>query len=262
VIETEDLEFRGWRVRIERKSGRKNMTLILKPGRPLLVRAPRRAGLRMILEFIESRVDWIAKHQADFEKLLAETPGRALAPGQKLPLFGEWFELTPVLTPLKEVFLSTAPGRLQVHLPLERAKSPPTDWEWLRPLLREFYRRKAVEVIAPRFHKWVVSTGLQPTHFRLREARQRWGSCNSKGRISLNWRMIVYDLEIIDSIIVHELCHLKHLNHSDAFWSEVAERFPAYAVAEKRLKKQAAYADFLEMNPDKAWLRAPEDDID
>lgn len=238
------------------------MTLILKPGRPLLVRAPKRASLRMIVEFIESRAAWIEKHQAGFEKLLAETPGRSLKPGIKIPLFGDWYEITPVMTPLANVFLSMAPHRLQVHLPIAQFRSLPTDWEWLRPMLREFYRKKAVEVIAPRFHRWVVHTGLQPSHFRLREARQRWGSCNSKGRISLNWRMIVYDLEIIDSIIVHELCHLRHLNHSADFWDEVNRHFPAYEVAGKRLREQSAYADFLEIDPNKTMLRDPEGDLD
>lgn len=237
--EIEEIEYRGRIVKIERKPSRRTMTIILKPHQPVLIRVPVRVALRTILTFLESKQAWIARHQEQFQRLLPRT---LFEPGARVHLLGTPREVVVVPTLLSKTFISETPERLQIHQPTAGVFAQTS----IQEMARDFYRRRAVEVIAPRFHEWVVRTGLRPTHFRLREARSRWGSCNSKGRISLNWRMVVYDLEIIDAIIVHELSHLRHLNHSKQFWAEVESHFPRYQEASRRLKDQTSLADFLE----------------
>jgi predicted metal-dependent hydrolase len=74
---------------------------------------------------------------------------------------------------------------------------------------------------------------------RVRNQRSRWGSCSRAGDISLNWRLIQTPLFVRDYIIVHELMHLREMNHSERFWNHVAAAFPAYREAERWLRKNS-----------------------
>ena len=64
---------------------------------------------------------------------------------------------------------------------------------------------------------------------KLRDFKARWGSCDAKGVVSLNWRLTMLPLPLRDYVLVHELCHRRHLDHSPAFWAEVARFCPDYA---------------------------------
>lgn len=80
-------------------------------------------------------------------------------------------------------------------------------------------------------------TGLVPSDVSLRNYKSRWGSCDAEKRIQLNWRLAMLPDDLQDYVIVHELCHLRHLDHSAAFWREVAKIFPDYKARRKRLKE-------------------------
>lgn len=80
-------------------------------------------------------------------------------------------------------------------------------------------------------------TGLVPSDVSLRNYKSRWGSCDAEKRIQLNWRLAMLPDDLQDYVIVHELCHLRHLDHSAAFWQEVAKIFPDYKTRRKRLKE-------------------------
>jgi len=71
---------------------------------------------------------------------------------------------------------------------------------------------------------------------RISNARTLWGSCNSRGIIRLNWRLIQKPLDLVDYVVVHELSHLIEMNHSKAFWQTVGSVYPGYAVARKKLR--------------------------
>lgn len=72
---------------------------------------------------------------------------------------------------------------------------------------------------------------------RLSRAKTRWGSCNSQGVIHLNWRLVQLPLELVDYVVIHELAHLIEMNHSPAFWKQVARIYPEFHTARKRLKE-------------------------
>lgn len=84
------------------------------------------------------------------------------------------------------------------------------------------------------FHQF---TGGTYSRITIRDQRTRWGSCSSKGTLSFNWRLMLAPPAILDYVVVHELCHLRHMDHSPAFWQAVGEVFPDYASARKWLRK-------------------------
>jgi predicted metal-dependent hydrolase len=101
-------------------------------------------------------------------------------------------------------------GVLRIHtnpaLPVERQ---------LRRVLREF----AAAIIPPRVRELAEPHGLQPTKITVRDQRRRWGACTNRSTLSLNWRLILLPPELHDHILFHELAHLRHLDHSVAFWN-------------------------------------------
>ena len=84
------------------------------------------------------------------------------------------------------------------------------------------------------FHEF---TGGTYSRITIRDQKTRWGSCSSKGTLSFNWRLMLAPPAILDYVVVHELCHLRHMDHSPAFWQAVGEVFPDYASARKWLRK-------------------------
>ncbi len=76
-----------------------------------------------------------------------------------------------------------------------------------------------------------------PGRIIVREQKTRWGSCSSKHNINLNWKLIMMPEEILNYVVVHELAHLKQMNHSKAFWEEVEKVLPDYKKQKEWLKQ-------------------------
>ena len=87
---------------------------------------------------------------------------------------------------------------------------------------------QAVRVIPERVRHYAALIGVRPTGITIRNQRTRWGSCSSRGRLNFNCLLMLTPPEALDSVVVHELCHLKQMNHSEAFYREVYRVFPDY----------------------------------
>ncbi len=106
-------------------------------------------------------------------------------------------------------------------------------------LIHTFYRNLAKSELPVRVHFWTERLPFQPNKIIIRNQKTKWGSCSSRGTISLNWRLIKCPLEIMDYIIIHELCHLRHFNHSRAFWETVAKYYPDVREARSWIRSRS-----------------------
>ena len=106
----------------------------------------------------------------------------------------------------------------------------------LRPPVEAHLRRLAARELPVRVMDFAARHQLTVERVTIRNQRSRWGSCSRRRAISLNWRLVQMPDFVRDYIILHELAHLKQMNHSPLFWQEVARLCPDYAVAEKWLK--------------------------
>ncbi len=109
----------------------------------------------------------------------------------------------------------------------------------LRPPVERRMRMIATRELPPRVRELAAQHGSSVIHVSVRAQRSRWGSCSRSGTISLNWRLVQAPPSVRDYVIVHELMHVRHMNHSDRFWAEVARAFPPWREAEAWLKKHA-----------------------
>lgn len=103
--------------------------------------------------------------------------------------------------------------------------------------LKKWILEKAYFELDQRMKKYSKSTGFLYRSWRLKDQKTRWGSCSSKKNISLNWRIVMAPEKIVDYVIIHELCHLKHLNHSKEYWDLVKKFTPDYLSSKKWLRE-------------------------
>ena len=99
---------------------------------------------------------------------------------------------------------------------------------------------KARTIIPQKVKTYAERIGTDYGHITIRHQRTRWGSCSSKGNLNFNCLLMLFPDEVIDSVVVHELCHRKHMNHSAAFYREVETVFPQYHVCQEWLKENGA----------------------
>ncbi len=103
-------------------------------------------------------------------------------------------------------------------------------------LFREHLRHWAPSILLPRVKHWSQVTGLTPAHVGFRLARTRWGSCSDRNHLSLNRYLLILPDRLIDYVIVHELIHIRHKNHSKRFWEHVAQFTPDWKEDRKALR--------------------------
>ena len=118
--------------------------------------------------------------------------------------------------------------RLAARSPMEVKKFTEQEIEQLRGKTR-FLVMQRVQYYAP-------IVGVTYNQIAIRTQRTRWGSCSSKGNLNFNCLLALVPSEVLDYIVVHELCHRRELNHSDRFWNEVARVMPDYKIRRKWLK--------------------------
>jgi predicted metal-dependent hydrolase len=107
--------------------------------------------------------------------------------------------------------------------------------ERVRRAVSAWYKGAAAEHFAARVPALARAAGLAPPRLLLSHAATRWGSCNTRREVRLAWRLVKAPPELVDYVICHELAHLRHMNHSAAFWAEVARQCPDYRALRARL---------------------------
>ena len=191
----------------------------------LIVSAPFYMTERKINELVSSKINWIKKKIALIEpqrnKLIIEN-------GASFNLLGK--EIKIILLQGKNKIEWSNIHCLNIHFkdPSEQEKIKTFFMEWLKETALDYFSQRAYEI--SKIHS--IPTNL----ILLSNAKTKWGSCNSKTEVRINWRLIQADPHVIDYVICHEFAHLTHMNHSRSFWNLVEKISPDYKLAEKYLK--------------------------
>jgi len=207
------------------RANRRSRKYILKVGPDGSVRitVPRFGSQRFALDFASQHAAWLAGEVAK-----ARRQGAPWVSGHEFLLHGM---PTPVTVEEQEGRFYAVFGTF--HLPLV---SPEAD---LRAAVVRELRRLAAAELPLRLTERALAMGLgeRVSRVTVRDQRSRWGSCSARGVISLNWRLIQMPRWVTDSILIHELSHLRELNHSSRFWKAVAEADPQWQESEAWLHR-------------------------
>ena len=121
-------------------------------------------------------------------------------------------------------------GALRVTVP------DPSDDPAVRGVIRATLSERALRRIRERVEYFAPRVGRRPGRVTIREQKTRWGSCSSKGNLNFNWKLIMAPPQVLDYVVVHELCHLHEFNHSPRFWALVEGQMPDYKAWKKWLE--------------------------
>jgi predicted metal-dependent hydrolase len=220
----------------ERKNSRAKR-LSLRIGRDKVrVTVPSRATQREIREFIKANQNWVLEHWVKIQEELRKIPERQYQNGEVLSVLGQSLELKILKVNQKRIVLRYLQEEKKIEICLPVAVTPEYQTEAIREILEKWLKQKAREVFQAKLNELSVQMGVSYKEFRLKEQKTRWGSCSSKGNINLNWRVILAPERVAEYLIIHELAHLKHMNHSPSFWEVVRQYCPEYDACRHWLK--------------------------
>jgi predicted metal-dependent hydrolase len=215
-------------------SNRKTLGIIVSPDRQVTITAPQNASLEKILEKVGNRAGWISKQIREFESYEEKLTKRNLeyVSGETFYYLGRKYRLK-VLEGLKE----------EVNLQgkyLKVCVNKKTDEKHTAKLLLNWYRQQAKEVFSERFerYKYILKREkISVNTLLVRRLEKRWGSCTENGNIILNLSLIQAPVQCIDYVLVHELCHLKYLNHSLKFYGMLSRYMDGWEQRKERLQE-------------------------
>lgn len=231
------LNIQGTIIPYEERKNSRSKRLSLRIGRDKVrVTAPCKATRREIREFVRVNQDWILAHWLKIQEELLQIPERQYQDGETLSVLGQSLELKILKANQKTIRLRYLQEEKRIEIRLPEGIAPEDQNEAIREILEKGMKRKAREVFQAKLNKLSAQMGVSYKAFRLKEQKTRWGSCSSKGNINLNWRVILAPERVVDYLIIHELAHLKHMNHSPAFWDVVGQYCPEYNAYRHWLK--------------------------
>ena len=151
---------------------------------------------------------------------------------------------------IKNVYIQIKDGKVIIKAPKRIAKNElekiiEKKTEWINKNLEKSKKEKNVlyteeqfkQIVEKNANELIQLTGLIPNKIRIRKIKYAWGSCSQNKNITINYNLIKYSKQAIKYVILHELCHLKHMNHSKDFWDLVEKYMPEYKQAKKEFKE-------------------------
>ena len=181
-----------------------------------------------IYKFIKEKQSWIQKKQSFIKTTLSEN--KEITEYKQLFYLGKKYPIVLVKGLDKAMIFSD-------HIALPYTSSLTT----LKHNLKVFLIESTEKNILPKIYSYARKIGVKPNEIKVINSKAKWGMCDNKSNIYINYKLAMLSVEIIEYVIVHELCHIKQLNHSKQFWKEVSFYLPNYKNAVQILKK----ADFL-----------------
>jgi predicted metal-dependent hydrolase len=217
---------RSWRVRQSARARRLAVRVL--PGGLVEIVVPNGTRPRTVEMFVTRHRRWIERTVSLYRP--SEVPAEGVLPGQiQFPATGRSYALRRID--------QDGPPRLRIEghsIVLTGAQGRPA---LLRHALQRFTMREAHAALAPWLARLSAASGLRYERIQIRLQRTRWGSCSRAGTISLNACLLFQPPEVVNYLLVHELAHTKHMNHSRRFWRLVADLEPRWRELDAALTR-------------------------
>jgi predicted metal-dependent hydrolase len=220
----------AWRVRTSSRV--RNLKIQVFPHGGVEIVAPPRTRPHIIEAFVAEHSEWISKTRNQFAKIRPSEP--TLPETIDLTALGESVRLHFAVN--QQTGIKEKAGLLTIQAP---SLHGPDCW----PLVQNWLKKRAKQVLPGLCIQTGSAIGLRPKRVHIRLQKTRWGSCSSNGTVSLNAALLLRPPEQVHYVLIHELCHLRHMNHSKRFWKLVSEYVPHWQELDREL--------------DKAWQTSP-----
>jgi predicted metal-dependent hydrolase len=219
------------------RSDRKTADIVIERSGDVIVRAPSGIDDEKVCEAVADRALWVHRSLAEWEDLNSSRRLRPLVQGQGFAYLGRSYRLKFVAD--ADVPLRLKNGRWELSEAFVVREGEPA----ARKAFRDFYIAKGLQIFTERVQSLAPRVGVKPGEVAVKELGYHWASCGVGGALNFHWKTLMAPQTVIDYIVVHELCHLRHRDHSDAFWNEVDKVLPRYRERKEWLRSNGAALD-------------------
>ncbi|WP_051350709.1 M48 family metallopeptidase [Caloramator sp. ALD01] len=217
------------------KKKKKTITIKITREGEVVVTSPIYVDDRYILNLVEGKAEWIVQKLKEIERIKKDTGSIEYKNGSRIEYLGTKLILCISEDNVDKLKIYKEEDKLYIKLP--KAKESFFTEEMLKKEIIKWLKEESKVVLKQRVEFFSQKYNLVPNRVVIKEQKTIWGSCSSKGNINLNWRLILVPLDVLDYVVVHELCHLKHHNHSKKFWDLVKEIMPDFEKKKMWLKE-------------------------
>ncbi|MCD4748272.1 MAG: M48 family metallopeptidase [Thermoanaerobaculales bacterium] len=219
------------------RSRRATADIIIERDGSVLVRAPEAIPDERIEDIVEAKRFWIYKNLAEWRDLNATKVLREYKSGEGFLYLGRSYRLSLVADQEEPLLLKNGRFRLRRDL-VDQGEIAAA-----KAAFRDYYIYRGRTKIPQRVNYYAPKVGVIPSGIDVRELGKRWASCSPTAKLAFHWKCMMAPQSIIDYIVVHELCHMHHRDHTDAFWNEVDKVLPEYRERKEWLRKNGAGLD-------------------
>ncbi|WP_068546151.1 M48 family metallopeptidase [Thalassotalea crassostreae] len=223
---------------LTRSRKRKTISLQVKAGK-VRVLAPMHVTIEYIDQLISKKASWLLSKVNEQLNYLENKLEKQYQSGDAFYYLGKPYQLLVRTTNIADDGLYSVSIDAE-NIIVDIAGDHNSDY--IQQALKIWYQQQAEKILKTRLTLMEAKTGLTSTKLKVRHYKTRWGSCNSKKQINLNSLLVMAKEDVIDYVIVHELCHTIHMNHSSLFWQLVEQNCPDYKLYKAWLK---SHQDFL-----------------
>ncbi len=210
----------------------KNIYITIENGE-VVIKAPWYTTRNQIQEVVESKRDWIMKKLEEYN--VSPRKAKEYEDGEKFQILGESYYLNIYYKDINNAILNVENEKIEIILPLSYAEEDNT--EQIKKMIDKMYYMIAEKEVESAMEKTRKMVGLAPEEYKIKKIKYAWGICSSRKVITINQNLMMYSRKAIEYVVLHEICHLKYMNHSKKFWEMVESYMPDYKEAEKELKK-------------------------
>lgn len=208
------------------KTNRKSVTLVIDTNGDFIVHAPKFVSDREIMKLVMGKQEWILAKLSEVQKTEKLKEELTIKDGAVIPFMGEKRRIR--IGDFRKVTLTDE--EIQIPTVYDPEK-----------LFMKWLKTQALYTLQESAEHYAEQLGVTYEIVKLSNARTNWGTCTAKGVIRLSWRLMLCPIEMLDYVVVHELCHIRHMNHSPEFWACVGEVLPDYKTRRKWLKEHSYY---------------------
>lgn len=218
-------------------SQRKTTDIVIERDGVVTVRPPANYTPEQVDAVVESKRMWIYRNLAEWKDLNASAVVREWVNGETFLYLGRSYRLSLVSNQEGDLMLKD--GRFC----LSRSVVEEGGAEAARLAFETYFSERGLQRFSERVAYYAPKAGVTVASIKVKEMGYRWASCGKNGVLNFHWKCMMAPPKIIDYIVVHELCHVHHRSHSDAFWNEVDKVLPDYRERKEWLRRRGASLD-------------------
>lgn len=210
---------------------RKTMSISVEPPSNIIVVAPVDTSEEEIKEAVKSKGAWIVQKLFEFRNIESKRVNREFVDGESFMYLGRNYSLQIHVDETLQNNSSVKLFRGKFHVYVKEKND-----ELIKNAIEAWYRIKTEEQVKKRIKYYQKFFSKKPTDIKVKEQKKRWASCTSNNELLFNWRCVMAKSTALDYIVVHEMCHMYYMNHSQEFWDLITSVMADYEVRKEWLR--------------------------